>query len=57
MNTVSVPMILNEPKKHSVRYDADKTSEPNPATTSIYISKSYLPSPAPENLTVTISWE
>lgn len=50
-----VKMKLNEPKKHSVRYDCD---EQGTGLTSIYLSKSVLPlNNPPKEITVTVSDE
>jgi hypothetical protein len=56
MSTNTQRMVLKEPKKHSVRYDADPAST-RPMLQSIYISKDYLPSPAPQEIWITISTE
>jgi len=51
---MQVEMKLNSVKKHSVRYNAVE-SEANPCVTSVYVMKSALPSPFPENLLLTIA--
>ena len=56
MQTATVTMKLKEPKKHSVRYDAEEGAV-DPALTSLYVSKLALPRGAPpETLTVTLAW-
>lgn len=46
-------LYLNEPKKHSVRYDAGP-GESEPLLTSIYVSKTHLPRPIPDTIVVTV---
>lgn len=47
---------LNEAKKHSVRYDADKV-EADPLVTSIYVLKGHLPRPFPPRIKITVEAE
>lgn len=46
-------LYLNDPKKHSVRYDS-APSEENPMLTSVYVGKKALPQPWPTVITVTV---
>lgn len=54
MNGTTQTLFLNEPKKHSVRYDAAPGSV-KPLLTSIYVGKDHLPTPFPKVITVTIT--
>lgn len=49
-------LVLDEPKKHSVRYNAAPEAV-EPMLTSIYVSKRYLPKTPPAEIWVTISTE
>lgn len=51
---ITVPMKINSEKKHSVRYDAVNGEA---AITSVYVMKSSLKIPYPQNINVTIEME
>lgn len=50
---IDVPMKINSEKKHSVRYDATANEA---GVTSIYVMKSSLPNPIPQNIIVTVKF-
>ena len=51
---ITVPMKINSEKKHSVRYDAVNGDA---AITFVYVMKSSLKTPYPQNINVTIEME
>jgi len=51
---VTVTLVMNSEKRHSVRYDAVGD---DPALTSAYIMKHSLPKPYPQTVKVTLAFE
>ena len=51
---ITQTLFLNEPKKHSVRYD-EGPGESEPLLTSIYVGKTHLPRPIPDTIVVTVA--
>lgn len=49
----TVPMKINSEKKHSVRYDA---TEKDAGVTSVYVMKTSLPNPIPQNLIIIVEF-
>lgn len=50
---IKIQMKINSEKKHSVRYDAISNEA---GVTSIYVMKSSLPNPIPQNIIVTVKF-
>lgn len=53
-NAVTIRMVLNSEKKHSVRYDAQNNDS---AVTSSYVMKKDLPKPYPQAFTMKLIFD